>query len=58
MIEGLILLAELVAMGLLLWHVRNLDRQPEGKGMGIFDVKNSTSDSTTNAHVDRPADHA
>lgn len=58
MIEGLILLAELVAMGLLLWHVRGLERQPGRNGLGIFDMRISSPDSTKNAKVDRLVDHA
>jgi hypothetical protein len=41
MAEGLILMAELAAFGLLLWNVRKLDGKSPKKSLGIFDMKAS-----------------
>lgn len=47
MIEGLILMAELVAFGLLLWYVRKLDGKSPNMGLGIFDMKEADATLST-----------
>lgn len=59
MIEGLILLAELVAFGLVLWYARRLDSKPPASSLGLFDMKPPDEVvSTNNKQRGRPNPHA